>query len=159
MNKDENFKQKLIQYNLEDCLALKKLTDYAYKIEKNSHKQDNRSSLNINWAEDLKNDNNNSFKWGTVKFSIPEFNLINKCAYFDYQRDKIFIRTNKNFKRYKKRIERKYLYTKINKHIKIRAYSVCPYCKCKKLFGKREYKRVVIDLNVFNSGVKKWIVQ
>ena len=32
-------------------------------------------------------------EWGRAEFAVPDFEFINNCAYFDYQRDRIFSRT------------------------------------------------------------------
>ena len=46
-------------------------------------------------------------EWGRADFVIPDFAFINNCAYFDYQRNKVYIRTNPNLKRSQTRRRRK----------------------------------------------------
>src|SRR5262249_45458412 len=41
----------------------------------------------------------NISKWGKTRFVHPEFNYINDCAYFDYQRARVFVRTSRKFRR------------------------------------------------------------
>ena len=44
----------------------------------------------------------NISKWGSNRFVHPEFSFINDCAYFDYQRERVFVRTSKTLRRRKK---------------------------------------------------------
>ena len=37
--------------------------------------------------------------WGKVPFVHPDYEYINKCAYFDYQRDRVYIRTSKTLRK------------------------------------------------------------
>ena len=37
-----------------------------------------------------------------TRFVHPEFNYINDCAYFDYQRERVFVRTNRKLRRRRK---------------------------------------------------------
>ena len=39
---------------------------------------------------------------GKDRFVHPEFNFINDCAYFDYQRERVFVRTSKTLRKRKK---------------------------------------------------------
>ncbi len=53
----------------------------------------------------------NIFKWGVTVFALDNFNEINAKAYFDYQREHIFLRTEKKVYRAvskKKRALKKY---------------------------------------------------
>src|SRR5262249_36094966 len=45
----------------------------------------------------------NERKWGKVRFFHPDFDYVNDCAYFDYQRQRVFVRTNKVLKKNAKR--------------------------------------------------------
>ena len=59
-------------------------------------------------------------EFGKIKFAIDDFDFINKCSYFDYQRNKVFLRKNQF---YRKNIyhskKRKAPHYSINKDIKI----------------------------------------
>ena len=39
------------------------------------------------------------YKWGKPEFLSEELDTINKCAYFDYQRSKVYLRTSKAVRR------------------------------------------------------------
>ena len=38
----------------------------------------------------------NARKWGQINFVHPDYEFINDCAYFDYQRQRVFVRTSKD---------------------------------------------------------------
>ena len=39
-----------------------------------------------------------SHRFGKIAFVFPELDFVNKCAYFDYQREKVYVRTSKVLK-------------------------------------------------------------
>ena len=62
---------------------------------------DSRNSLGsadqIVSADELKRESPRKF--GEIKFAFPDLTYINKCTYFDYQRNKVYLRTNKKAKK------------------------------------------------------------
>jgi hypothetical protein len=69
------------------------------------------------------------WKWGTVTFFHPDCEYVNRCAYFDYQRQRVYVRTNKSIRR-KVRSKRTKgnLHLRITRHVSIMK-SKCPVCK------------------------------
>ena len=95
-------KEMLTTYNLEDCAALKKVTEFLYAIcpEQTSATQPKIRTHEghlVSQVEEMNPDSSRP-EWCRPEFTIPDFEIINKCAYFDYQRDKIFVRTNEALK-------------------------------------------------------------
>lgn len=82
--KSENLKNKLITYNIEDCRALKKVKYWISNIPINEDE-------NFKKAENIKRDS--IFKWQRNNFLTEELNQINRFAYFNYQREKVLIKT------------------------------------------------------------------
>ncbi len=154
---DTELKEKLIQYNIEDCLALQRVTEFIYKILSDSNKE-NIEGRNIADAQNVVR--NMDYRFKKQRFFHEDFEYINKCSYFDYQREKIFIRTNKTLKRIQVR-EQKLVkkVNQINKSILVSS-NQCPQCKHEDLHVL-EYpkKKDVIDLRFSSGGVKRWIVQ
>lgn len=164
-SKHSELKEKLISYNSEDCYALKSLTDFIFQLNSEKSKDENNFPQ-ANYRESL--DEIISLSYGgymfkKTKFALKEFDYINQCAYFDYQRDKIYIRTDEFLK---KNFEKKRRYNKpshkVNKEIIIRKSKSCPRCKSRniKLSNSRRFEtRIVIDLKIFKGGMKKWITK
>jgi predicted RecB family nuclease len=91
----ESNKERILSYNNNDCIALKTVVDFLYGVIRNIEKgKDELSQKNVaQQAEGLVCE----FKkttWQRQEFASPDFAFINECAYFDYQREKVFVRTN-----------------------------------------------------------------
>jgi predicted RecB family nuclease len=104
---DDQWKQRLLTYNLEDCAALKRVTEFVYAA---SAAIDTMAGPGVGASgdppvasvQDLDRAGNER-KWGKVRFFHPDFDYINDCAYFDYQRQRVFVRTSKTLKKNHKR--------------------------------------------------------
>ena len=103
----EEWKQKLITYNLEDCAALKRVSEFlctlcAKPAPATSPRPQAGNGPAVTWVEELD-------RLGTVKrrenivFFHPEFDHINQCGRFDYQRQRVYVRTSKMLKRSQKK--------------------------------------------------------
>jgi predicted RecB family nuclease len=103
LSKDASYKNKLVQYNIEDCLALNLTKNWLACIGEELEQKPNGNFAKV---EDLKVDNNSSYKFGIFKSINPDFETVNKCAYFDYQRNKIYLKTNRCVKKSIKRHNR-----------------------------------------------------
>ena len=83
------YKKKLVQYNMEDCLALLLTKEWLSHIK---DKLENKEEGDFVKAESVKI---KSFsKLQKANYKNPDFKVINELAYFDYQRNKIYLRTN-----------------------------------------------------------------
>ncbi|MBI3014397.1 MAG: TM0106 family RecB-like putative nuclease [Candidatus Tectomicrobia bacterium] len=97
------FKETLTTYNMEDCAALRKVTEFLYTIcpkqpslnqsqtwTHEGHQVSRVEEIGPQWSRR---------EWGRAKFAVSDFEFVNERAYFDYQRDRVFIRTSKSLKR------------------------------------------------------------
>jgi predicted RecB family nuclease len=151
------YRSDLVQYNIEDCLALKLIKEWIVAIIKNSNQQDKKEDF-VN-VEDMKIQG--VFRFGNKNYQTPDFELITKCAYFDYQREKIYLKTNKTIKRaLKRREKRKKQIDKINKIIET-SPKRCPNCRFNQFNEIKRSKRSKIEVNLkfINNGIKKWVTQ
>jgi hypothetical protein len=150
---DSNLKDKLIQYNLEDCNVLKAVVETITKISCGN----DYSKTEIASIDDIPNES--TYKFGENKYVFQELQFVNKCAYFDYQRDKIFFR-NRNKKHPKTRIKNvtsaKY---RINKTIELPIPCKCKRCNSSDLYRHGRLYKVVWDIKFINFGVKRWVVK
>lgn len=142
----------MIQYNLEDCFILKYVTE---KINIISNKN-NEINSDTSSVEDIKNGDYK--KWGKTEYQIPDLDFVNQCAYFNYQRERIYLRTNKNLKRSLKKVSKqKTTNNKIDK-IVLLSPNECSECN-HDAFYRNSSKKTVIDLKFMKNGIKKWVVQ
>jgi hypothetical protein len=159
-NRDEGLKEKLLRYNVEDCLGLKTLVDFLAGIvgEKEGHGTGSQTGPRTASVQDLPMaaDRRQQFRQEAV---LPGFEHLNKCAYFDYQRERVFVRTNEKFKIIHKQSRRNArLSQRVNKNIEL-SCKRCPVCGTKRIHSLQQITRKVIDLKYFSAGVRKWVVK
>lgn len=141
-------KEVLLQYNRDDCAALENVVSVLRGI---SNHEDNRLS-NIASIEDIKV--TNPYKFGAVDFCLPEFDYINKCAYFDYQRNKISLSRESQQRRLRaRRSQRTRRTCRVSKTIVIAPGTRCVACESESLYKHGRYKKIVFDLKFSKFGV------
>ena len=145
LSQDEKLKEKLINYNIEDCRALKIVKDWVGQLQnENNDKQ---------LTSDLKSEN--IFKWGITNYVLKDFEEINSRAYFDYQREHIYLRTNKKlYRAVKKNENNKRAYNKVDRKVSLFPEK-CPFCKSKNLIKIRTSEKLQIDISFMRYGIKK----
>lgn len=170
-SRNEDWKQKLTTYNLEDCVALRKVVEVVQMV---IVKADSESTLPLNeqgdppvaFVKDIEK-LTDFHTWGKVNFVHPDYEYINKCAYFDYQRERIYVRTSKMLRKNaagKKKNANKFL--KASKQIVVVA-SRCPVCKSKEVISgiKKEVRsqeprvRRAFDLILTAGGIKRKVIE
>ncbi|RLD58155.1 MAG: hypothetical protein DRJ01_12955 [Bacteroidetes bacterium] len=150
---NEKYKQKLITYNIEDCLALFQVKEYLEHLLDESNKQSDA----IYPEYFVKKNFTLNFLFGN--YSLPEIKEIHEHSSFDYQKERVFVnsrkRNSQTIKSKKKHKRKKYHYNTIvyKKSIK------CPYCKTRTETQKKEIKKKVIDLKITTTGIKRWIIE
>jgi predicted RecB family nuclease len=156
---DDVMKAKLLEYNCDDCLALRTVTEFIASITASEVKgRSEQSNLDeIVYARDLQSDVSRNHRFGRPEFCLPDFEFVNGCAYFDYQRDKVNVRSGKRpISTDRLPAPRRPLRAKVNKRIEIRCKR-CPNCKSKQLSEGRAMSMRRIDMKFFGGGVKKWV--
>ena len=153
LTNDEGLKDKLIEYNRDDCEALHSIKKWIVQIGKRGiTPEDNH------FARTASLPSQGSYnRWGDLNFQSTDFKEINKFAYFDYQREKIYLRTNKNVKSAVKRTSRK-CSVKDNPVDKIISYvpTNCHHCGHDKFYKLNPRRKIHIDLKFMKNGVKRW---
>jgi predicted RecB family nuclease len=155
---DPFLKAALIQYNYEDCSALKGVAEFLEKVGAasfSSSSQD-RPGLQVASTSSLGTENNEWHRYGQTDYVLEEFQTINRLAYFDYQRDRVFARTQRNYIRSRGRQKR--LSLKPNKIITLRA-AKCPVCHSRNIEAVTQASHEIIDLKFMSAGNKRWITR
>jgi predicted RecB family nuclease len=150
------FKSRLLQYNHEDCLALKLLHDFIADVIERT--PGNASEQHVIHTDELPKSPTKWSTYGRPAFHLREFERINECAYFDYQREHVFVRTNRRFRGINRRANRKLSVPKVNRTMDLNC-SKCLNCgsRCRK--AGRKKTRTLIDLRFSRAGVKRRITQ
>ena len=157
--KAPDIKAQLLQYNQDDCRALKHVVESIGSLISSDvptppgHEQ--RSVIN---TADLRQAGSGSHKFQKIEFAVPDLDVVNRAAYFDYQRQKIFVRASTSLKRILRKALPRRSRLKPNKVIQLEAKK-CVSCRSRKISQLCPVKRTVIDLKFFRGGAKKWVTE
>jgi uncharacterized protein YprB with RNaseH-like and TPR domain len=154
MTGQDEFKQKLVAYNSEDCRALRRVTEILEAIGQGQQGVEGTTTA---WEEVKFEPDPRT--WGEITFLLPEFDYINKCAYFEYQRDRVFVRVKPRRRRAVRR-QRKQAWLRPNEQIEL-SITRCPNCKSDQIApcGKRVYKKQVLDVVPRPSGMARRVIE
>lgn len=157
-SRDPKTKQMLINYNVEDCEALRSLTEFLSTLlvaAAGSAGKGADCAVNI---ESLPLPSH--FKLGKVRFQLPEFNAINQSAYWDYQRDRILVRSSKQLKKLAERGRKATRFKpRANQTIPWPAPARCSNCGGSKIVKHGKYSKTVLDVKFSAFGIKRWITE
>ena len=87
-SKDSAIKDEILDYNRQDCLALQRVANFLLALGSS----ESTANPLVQQASEIQVESHGRF--GQIEFAIPEMSFINKCARFDYQRDKVLVRTD-----------------------------------------------------------------
>ena len=171
-SRDDHWKDKILTYNIDDCLALMRVTHFIEAAvagvpadQPSSCPEVSRAKVTL--VEDIDRAQATS-RWGLNKFVLPDFQFISRCSYFDYQREHVHIRTSPILKarRAARRTGRTNKRLPVNRNHAI-VETTCPVCSgtdleldTRKIPGAMQasHKRAY-DLVVTPSGVRRKVIQ
>ena len=168
---EEALKQRLLRYNLEDCAALRRVTEVLFAITASDGQGVAAADGSVNAAPAARVEDLDALafprKSGSIDFVNPDFAAVNKLAYFDYQRERVYVRTSrmlrKNLARSNGRVNRK---LRVSKDVLIEARR-CPHCRSEAITiatgdgapvwptaGKRAF-----DLVITAAGIRRRVIR
>ncbi|MGH9959909.1 MAG: ribonuclease H-like domain-containing protein [Pyrinomonadaceae bacterium] len=159
-SKDDALKQKLITYNAEDCQALERVATAIIRLCDQSELDNTSGRPNDSVVSVDSMQRQYPQRFGTVDFALPELAAINKAAYWDYQRNKVYVRINPRLKRVSKRkacsqVRRGHP----NKTVDLPAPARCRGCNATEFYKHGWYAKTVYDLRFGRSSIRRWIVK
>lgn len=162
LSKDPGLKQKLIRYNAEDCEALEVVTGVVSQLCQTLTEPSKSTDRSLVHTDSLKHEAANLYNFGKSEFLVPEFEFINRCAYWDYQREKVYVRTSPRLKQVaRKNIKRRAKTFPVNKIVfyKPPQPSFCPKCKSTQFVKNGRRSKLVYDLKFGQGSIKRWSVR
>jgi hypothetical protein len=151
-------KERLLIYNRDDCAALKIVTDFIYGLTEQCQQDNGNSEPDAGSivVSRLPEPQFNRPNWGTPQFARSDFDYINRCSYFDYQREKVYARTNKNIANQKAINKRQPKKLRPQKEVEIQC-SPCPDCGSRDVtkYSKRMRFRQFFDLKIKVAYVRR----
>jgi predicted RecB family nuclease len=151
-------RQKLISYNADDCAALEVVTRGILGLHSApSGPQHGAVERDVVDTATLKREHPYGFKRNT--FFFPELDAINKAAYWDYQRDRVFVKSNAGLRRRSSRASSPKQVLAPNKTIECPRPRNCPKCASSNFFKHTTYTKTLFDLKFMRHGIKRWITR
>jgi hypothetical protein len=101
-SRNSGIKRKLMTYNAEDCAAVQKVADSIARVC--DEQQTGELAVHSVNVKSLTREYPQRF--GPLNFAVPAFEQINSAAYWDYQRNKVYVRSNSRLRRISQRRQR-----------------------------------------------------
>ena len=144
-------KQQLVDYNEDDCSALAIVTEAVRSI--------NSVDVRMPWPQENIVSQATMFArptWETAKFQLSDFEFINKRAYFDYQRDHIFLRAGQKRRTPNRSAKKRRFQIPSTEQVFVEL-AACPHCGRRKIdrYEDGRLRKVQYDLRVSRSGLKR----
>ena len=163
---EPSVKQSLVIYNSEDCQSLQLVTEVLFRRCSPDPLPDLEKGADPP-AVIAERSSSKERLWRRFTTPIEVFEVINKAARWDFQRDRVYIRTNKTLKRIaseknsrakknKARLKRTLL---VNKTVTCEPIQACPFCGSKPEKEFRPRSLTLNDLRFSNYGLKRWVVK
>jgi len=157
--RSDNLVRKLTIYNAEDCAALERVADTVralYELKTNSTMTEKHNFVDV---DSLKREK--LYHFGRNDFALPALEQINMAGYWDYQRARIFLRTDKRVKAaVQKTVKCKHHIIRINQTIELLDHPpCCPKCGGQKAERHGWITKTIEDLKFSKSGIKSWGVR
>jgi predicted RecB family nuclease len=160
---EPDWKDRLISYNLEDCEALRKVTEFLDEACPRPPITPAKATAGVEAVvarvEEMKPVVSSRREWCDADFAVPDFEFVNERAYFDYQRDRVYVRTSKVIRQAQARRRRtkgrkKTLRADLSAEVRSEA---CPFCGGVELEREPDGRlyRFAFDLKFGRGGVRK----
>jgi predicted RecB family nuclease len=153
LGSNDGLKRELIIYNMDDCRAAAIMADAIMRICCDGTSGFNAvavSSLEVSFQR----------TYGKLDCALPEFEKINAAAYWDYQRSKVYVRTDKTIRRTVLKSKRRAKNVAVEKEVTVGVVpETCPKCNGVELRMCREGSYVSYDLRFMRRGIKRWVVR
>jgi predicted RecB family nuclease len=160
------WKEKLLTYNREDCEALRKVTEFLYAIQPGQPPAAAGTAGGPEGCPVTRVDEmtpaSSRREWCRAQFAVPDFQFVNERAYFDYQRDRVYVRTSKALRKSRSRNRGRQgkRNIPINRRVVLSA-AVCPFCGSADLARtpNKTLTRFAFDLRVTAGGIRRWVTR
>ena len=159
-----DLKEQLTAYNMEDCAALRKVTECLFAVCQSRPTAAEPSTYDGRPISGIQ-DSVPRFRrpdFSKVDFAIADFAFVNDRAYFDYQRDRVYLRTYPALrrsltKRHRKRGKKS---LRPNRNVLI-TLQECPRCAGRNftLTADGRLARLAYNLRVGRGGLRRWITR
>ena len=152
-------RQRLLTYNADDCEALQRVANLIADICSGTPSAEAEArTTNVNTLE-----TDRPLKFGPLQYAVPDFKMINEAAYWNYQRNRIYIRSSDRLRRlsHKQSKRPSTIRPPINKSILVEEHypDRCPKCGSTRFYRNGRFSHLIYDLRFSVAGVKRWVIR
>jgi predicted RecB family nuclease len=150
---NDALKRELIGYNMDDCRAAAKVAEALARICGTG--ASDLGAVDVSSLEV-------SFQRTFEKFEsvLPDFAKINNAAYWDYQRSKVYARTDKAVRQSVRKPQRRSKRATVDKEVTAgKVPETCPRCLATRIGPHHNGSQVIDDLRFTRRGIKRWAVR
>jgi predicted RecB family nuclease len=158
-SKDPGMKRALLDYNREDCEALELVANRLTDLHRAVSADDRSSHSNVVLASEIKRGNPFPLRFGRNSFMLPELETINRAAYWNYQRERVYVKARSKRVWRAERYSRRGSRLRPNIIIECPKAVRCPTCKSKLIRRHEKRTKIEIDIRFMRHGVKRWITR
>jgi predicted RecB family nuclease len=164
---DASWKARLIQYNIEDCDALRRVTAFLGEAP-NGGAESNPGAMprvaSVAQLDKLAR----TVTWS--QYAHADFEFVNKRAYFDYQRRHVFARTKPPRRRQSRKTQRRHWQNRdlrATHRVEVAA-TRCPFCKSKHIAqldpkrrpkGLQTRRKRAFDLVITPGAIRRKVIE
>src|SRR5262249_31821196 len=127
---DQALKDRLLTYNLEGCDALRMVAEFLYSacLRPETGGVARASADEVADVEELKPVSSRR-EWCKIDLAIADLDFVNERAYYDYLRDRVYVRTSETIRKAQAQERRKKgrKDLRANRSVEIEA-GTCPFC-------------------------------
>jgi predicted RecB family nuclease len=156
---DPREKQALLDYNRHDCEALELLANTLAEFHLRTPADDRLPKYPLMLTSDMKQESPYPRRFGTNTFALSELEAINSAAYWHYQRDRVYVKSQKKVIRDRDRNSTRRNLYKPDTTIECARASKCPNCKSTLLYRHGRRSKTLVDLRFMRHGIKRWITR
>jgi predicted RecB family nuclease len=155
---DPMAKESLQKYNAEDCEALQGLTEFVSRLSRPLAELTDTNQPAVVKVEALPR--HALFKFRKVQFQVPELATINDAAYWNYQRQRVLVKSARHGRNMAEKVKNpRQPKLNPNKIIRCPAPLKCFRCGGKTLYEHQKCSKTVIDVKLSATGIKRWITK
>jgi predicted RecB family nuclease len=156
---DSKFQERLIDYNADDCAALSLIVRTLSQLTNRDVGVGDTSVLTAAMVDADALEENQTSKWRPFKSPILDLEKINLAARWDYQRDRVFVRSGMAKTRATRPSARRQHAHRAQKVVVLNPPKACPKCQMKLGKKGRPQSRTVQDLVFGKDSIKRRIIQ
>jgi predicted RecB family nuclease len=162
LTKSEESKTNLLQYNHDDCSTLKRIYEFIRYLASQDSPEgaSSQTHFKTTQTEDLIKDRPHWDMFRPRKeYTSEDFKKVAQSAYFDYQRERVYVRTQPHFKTVNKKRRKVVQFSSRINTVDMIESQRCPQCQSKKIEKGKQMSHDLVDLKFIKGGMKKWITR